>query len=179
MKKLFIDLVQLLPQRAQMAKIQCEYMYHTHNRGEYSLLEAVEFSLYCRQCRESHCVKACPREALERQPNNLMKRYNMRCIGCRSCVLSCPFGTIFPEVINYVTSKCDYCLNQLNDNPDYVPLCVKTAPEGTLRMVDYSLPEDSRSAPQGGPKNTGVSEFLVGDYLLVKTPNWRFKEKLG
>jgi len=23
------------------------------------------------------------------------------------------------------------------------------------------------------------NEFLVGDYLLVKTPNWRFKEKLG
>jgi Fe-S-cluster-containing dehydrogenase component len=167
MKRLFIDLEQLLPQKAQLNTIQCEYLFHSQNKGEYSLLEAAEFAVYCRQCKDSHCVRSCPKEALEKQAGNLIKRYNMRCIGCRSCVLACPFGTIFPEVINYVTSKCDYCLSQLADNPDYVPLCVKTAPSGAFKMVETS------------GDFLGVNEFLVGDYLLVKTPNWRFKEKIG
>jgi len=167
MKKLLIDLEKLIPLRAQLNTIQCEYLFHSQNWGEYSLLEAAEFSVYCRQCKDSHCIKACPKEALEKQASNLVKRYNLRCIGCRSCVLSCPFGTIFPEVINYVTSKCDFCLNQLNGNPDYLPLCVKTAPPETLQMAERT------------PETLAKNEFLVGDYLLVKTPNWRSKENLG
>lgn len=165
MKKLLIDLVRLLTQKEGLNNIQCEYLYHVQNKGELSLLEVAEFSVYCRQCKDSHCVKACPKEALERQETNLIKRYNLRCVGCRSCVLACPFGTIFPEVINYVTSKCDYCLNQLREKDNYLPLCVKTAPSGTFQIVEKSA------------ENLEGNEFLVGDYLVVKTPNWRFKEK--
>ena len=164
MKKLFIDMEELLLNKEKIADIQCEYLYHVHNRGEFSLLEVAEFSVYCRQCQNSHCVKACPKEALERQSNHLIKRYNMRCIGCKSCVLACPFGTIFPEVINYVTSKCDYCLSQLKNNKNHIPLCVKTAPPKTFQMVEKDA------------ENPAENEFFVGDHLVVKTPNWRAKE---
>ncbi|MGE5558645.1 MAG: 4Fe-4S dicluster domain-containing protein [Bacillota bacterium] len=164
MKKLLIHMEELLRHKEKIADIQCEYLYHVANKGDYSLLEIAEFSVYCRQCKNSHCVKACPRDALERQENNAIKRYNLRCIGCRSCVLACPFGTILPEVINYVSAKCDLCLNQLRENEDYLPLCAKTAPPQTLEMV-----ERTEEKPQD-------SEFFVGDHLAVKTPNWRNKE---
>lgn len=164
LKRLLIDIPALLASGVPAGRIECEYMFHRVNPGVFSLLEVAEFAAYCRQCQEAFCVTACPKEALERQAGGAVKRYNMRCVGCKSCVLACPFGTIFPEVINYVTAKCDLCLDQLGEDPDYVPLCAQTAPAGTLIMKDISA-ED--------PKN---HIFFAGERLAVRSPNWRRKE---
>lgn len=163
MKKLFIDVPALIDSGVEAGTIDCEYGYHRNNEGVSSLMEVVEFAAYCRQCPEAFCVLSCPKEALERQETGVIKRYNMRCVGCKSCVLACPFGTIFPEVINYLSSKCDYCLNQLNDNPEHVPACVKTAPANTFQMKEVEEQPEHYV-------------FFVGDHLAVKSPSWRQKE---
>jgi Fe-S-cluster-containing dehydrogenase component len=163
LKRLYIDIPALMESGVDAHEIKCEYMYHQKNNGAFSLLEVAEFSVYCRQCKEAFCIDACPKEALEHQENGMIKRYNMRCVGCKSCVLACPFGTIFPEVINYVTSKCDFCLNQLEQNPDYKPACVQTAPLNTFMMKEVA--ED--------PK---LNIFFVGNHLAVRAPSWLNKE---
>lgn len=103
-------------------------------------------------------------EALEHLESGLIKRYNMRCVGCKSCALACPFGTIFPEVMNYITSKCDFCLNQLTDDPDYIPACVRTAPKGTIVM---------REIDEEDPDN---NIYFYGDHVAIKSQHWRKKE---
>jgi len=163
LKRLYIDIPALLEPGVDAHEIKCEYMYHQKNNGAFSLLEIAEFSAYCRQCKEAFCVDACPKEALEHQENRMIKRYNMRCVGCKSCILACPFGTIFPEVINYVTSKCDFCLNQLEQKPDYEPACVQTAPVNSFVMKEVM--EDPK-------KNI----FFIGNHLAVRTPGWLSKE---
>ncbi len=164
MKRLLIDIPALIESEVPADQIECEYMFHRQNHGPFSLLEIAEFALYCRQCEEAFCIKACPKEALEHQENGVIKRYNMRCVGCKSCVIACPFGTIFPEVINYVTSNCDFCLNQLQENPDYQPACVKTAPSNTFSMQDIEKddPDDQL--------------FFCGEHLAIKSPSWLYKE---
>ena len=107
---------------------------------------------------------ACPKDALERQQSGVVKRYNMRCVGCKSCILACPFGTLFPEVINYITAHCDYCLSQLKTDPEYQPLCVRTAPPGSFRMEE--IREEDPEA----------HVYLVGEYAAVHSPSWRRKE---
>jgi len=165
LKKLFIDIPLLLASNGQIEKIECEYMYHrAGNQGPFSLLEMAEFAVYCRQCSDAFCVSACPKEALERQENGSIKRYNMRCVGCKSCILACPFGCIFPEVINYITAKCDLCLNQLDGNPDYIPACVKTAPANSFLMKEVD---------QEDPKN---HIFFAGEHLVIHSQSWRKKE---
>lgn len=164
MKKLFIDIPALLESGVSADNIQCEYMFHRKNNGHFSLLEVAEFAAYCRQCKEAFCVDACPKEALEHQENGMIKRYNMRCVGCKSCIIACPFGTIFPEVINYVTSKCDFCLNQLNKFPDYQPACVKTAPNNSFLIKDFEAEDRTRHI------------YFVGQHLAVKSPSWLVKE---
>lgn len=164
MKKLFIDIPVLMEAAPSSNKIECEYLFHRKNNGTFNLLEVAEFAVYCRQCKEAFCVSACPKEALEQQENNTIKRYNMRCVGCKSCVLACPFGTIFPEVINYITSKCDYCLNQLFENSDYKPACVKTAPANTFQIKDFEKEEPEKNI------------FFVSEHLAIKSNNWKFKE---
>ncbi len=165
LKRLFIDIPALLASGVPADKIECEYMFHRTNPGTFSLLEVAEFAAYCRQCKDAFCVAACPKEALERQENGAVKRFNMRCVGCKSCVLACPFGTIFPEVINYITAKCDLCLNQREGDPDYVPACVKSAPPGT-----FSMEEIEKEVPE-------KHIYLVGDNLAIKSPSWRHKEE--
>jgi Fe-S-cluster-containing dehydrogenase component len=164
LKRLFIDVPALLASGVSAETIACEYLFHRVNPGPFSLLEVAEFASYCRQCREAFCVKACPKEALERQANGTIKRYNMRCVGCKSCVLACPFGTIIPEVINYVSAHCDLCLNQLEADPQYQPLCVRTAPPGTFTMKEVAGEDPAQQI------------YLVGERLAVKSPNWRRKE---
>lgn len=164
MKKLYIDLPVLLKSGEKAKDIQCEYGYHRNNDGVVSLLEVAQFAAYCRQCPEAFCVETCPKEALERLDSGLVKRYNMRCVGCKSCVLACPFGTIHPDVMNYLSSKCDYCLKKLEANKDYIPSCVKTAPEGSFEMKEIE-PNPERFI------------FAVSDHLVVKSPNWRAREE--
>jgi Fe-S-cluster-containing dehydrogenase component len=164
LKRLFIDVAALLEAGAPAEQIECEYLFHRTNPGPFSILEVAQFAVYCRQCKEAFCVAACPKEALERQENGTVKRYNMRCVGCKSCVLACPFGTLLPEIINYVTAKCDLCLNQLADDPEYVPLCAKTAPAGTFTMMDIEAEDPAKQI------------FFAGEHLAVRSPSWLRKE---
>ena len=164
MKKLFIDIPELINSGISLEKIECEYMYHRENDGHFSLLEVAEFSAYCRQCKDAFCVSACPKEALERLDNGTIKRFNMRCVGCKSCVLACPFGTIFPEIINYVTAKCDYCLSKLEADPDYLPVCTNTAPNNTFMVVELDEEDPKKNI------------FFAGEHLAVKSHNWKYKE---
>jgi len=164
MKRLYIDIPALIKSDVPAEQISCEYMFHSDNKGLFSILEVAEFAVYCRQCKEAFCVDACPKEAIEHQPNGTITRYNMRCVGCKSCTLACPFGTIFPEVINYVSSKCDYCLNQLEEYPEYSPSCVLTAPKDTFRIAEFTNEEPEKNI------------YFIGDHLAVKSNNWRKKE---
>ena len=164
MKKLLIDIPQLLDSGADAEKIECEYLYHRENRGQLTLLEIAQFAGYCRQCTDAFCVSACPKDALERSERGTVKRYNMRCVGCKSCVLACPFGTIFPEVMNYITSACDYCLNQLIEDPDYQPACVESAPDNSFRMVELL------------EENPEKHLYFAGEHLALRNPSWRQKE---
>ncbi|MEA2103968.1 MAG: 4Fe-4S dicluster domain-containing protein [Candidatus Cloacimonadota bacterium] len=165
MKKLLIDLPKIIKDPQALEKIDCGYLYHEGaNRGVFSLIELAEFGVYCRQCKDAFCVAACPKDALERTETNLIKRYNMRCVGCNSCALACPFGTIFPETINYLTAKCDYCLNQITEDPNYKPLCVLTAENDGIQIADLE------------EENPAENLFFVGEHIAVRTKSWRAKE---
>lgn len=163
-KRLFIDIPAVINSGSPADKIKCGYLFHNRNNGAYSLLEVAQFAVYCRQCKDAFCVSACPREALEHLENGTIKRYNMLCVGCKSCVLACPFGTIFPEVINYISSKCDYCLNQLEENPDYIPACVESAPDNSFCIKEFESEEP------------GNNIFFSGEHLAIKSHSWRKKE---
>ncbi|MEJ2055026.1 MAG: hypothetical protein P8X42_13980, partial [Calditrichaceae bacterium] len=62
------------------------------------------------------------------------------------------------------SSKCDFCLNQLKENPDYIPACAKTAPENTMIMkeIQNESPEEHI--------------YFYGDHVAVKSPSWLRKE---
>lgn len=156
MKRLFVDLE--ICRKCEECTAKCSYPYHPENKGVISLLEMVTAMEVCRKCEEAPCVAACPKEALEKQADGNLKRYSMRCIGCNTCTLACPFGTMYPEIIPYLGSQCDYCAGRLGDGEE--PLCVKTCPEGAVKFIEVEESEE---------KNI----HFVGDNLAVHAIPWK------
>ncbi len=161
--RLWVDLDRCAAGECRGCVIQCSYYYHPQapgNTGIISVVELATYALVCRRCQESHCVKACPAEALQQQADRggLLIRHAMRCVSCKSCSHACPYGTIYPSHVPLLIHNCDYCLDRRDSGDE--PLCVRTCPHGALglRRADIALDEHT---------------FLVGDHLIVHSTHWR------
>ncbi len=157
MKKLFVDLDKCRSCKSCLAN--CAYYYHKDNNGLNSLIEYLTFAVICRRCEDAPCIASCYHEALYKLDDGRVKRSNYLCTSCKSCYLACPFGTILPEMLDYITPNCDACINKQEVS------CAKTCPHGAIETKD--IEEEN---PQEGI-------FFVGDKFAVKTTKW-FKEDL-
>lgn len=158
-KRLYIDLEKC--RECDTCEVKCSYFYHPFNNGIAYLREIGEFATTCRQCDKAPCVTSCPCDALEKQDNGIVKRYNMRCVSCNTCSYACPFGTILPELIPYATSRCDYCIKRLQENEE--PLCVQGCDNDALKYGDFE-------------PNEKKYEILVNDNLIVRSIPWKKEE---
>ncbi|MFH1854606.1 MAG: 4Fe-4S dicluster domain-containing protein [Candidatus Omnitrophota bacterium] len=156
MKRLFIDLEKLYSRETPTA--ECSYYYHPENSGITRLREMGQYLYICRKCEEAPCVSACPKEALEKQPDGVVKRYTMRCISCKSCSLACPFGAIPVDTVPYIVSGCDACIDRC-DNDD--PLCSKTCSiSGAIKFIEIEESEKD-------------DIFLISKNIAVHAKPWK------
>jgi Fe-S-cluster-containing dehydrogenase component len=86
----------------------------------------------CMHCLEPSCVSACLVGGLRKTPEGPVVYDPGRCIGCRYCMLACPF-----EVPRYEWSevaplmrKCDLCAERLGRGER--PACVEACPHDVL-----------------------------------------------
>jgi carbon-monoxide dehydrogenase iron sulfur subunit len=102
---------------------------HVEPFGSYGL------PLQCRHCEDAPCVTICPTKAVQRPseggPVLLDQRY---CIGCKFCLLVCPFGVIDLSRDGKATVKCDLCIERTEAGQE--PACVAGCPTGALRYCD-------------------------------------------
>jgi len=152
MKRLLVDLD--ICAKCDECGMRCSYVQHPLNNGITSLRELAHFAVICRKCDDAPCVASCPWEALEMQPYNMLKRYMMRCTSCKSCSRACPFGTIYPETIPYVTARCDYCLGRLAEGQS--PICLESCSHGGIKFGEFEESKEEKI-------------FKIGENLLVKT----------
>ncbi len=74
----------------------------------------------CQNCDHASCAEVCPSGACKKDPVLGVTVINPRvCIGCKSCVLACPFGVPVFDRVEGISIKCDYC----GGDPKCVPAC--------------------------------------------------------
>jgi carbon-monoxide dehydrogenase iron sulfur subunit len=87
----------------------------------------VSFAVSCRHCEEPLCVKACITGALHIE-NGIICTDKEKCVGCYTCILSCPYGCIMPAEDGQVIQKCELCAK----NEGGTPACVKGCPNKAI-----------------------------------------------
>jgi len=89
----------------------------------------ISFAVSCRHCREPLCVKGCITGALTVE-DGVVNIDKERCVGCYTCILSCPFGAVAesPEPEQGPVKKCELCVK----TTEGTPACVRGCPNGAI-----------------------------------------------
>ncbi len=90
----------------------------------------------CMHCLEPSCVSACLVGGLTKSPEGPVIYDPDKCIGCRYCMLACPFHVPryeWDKIVPFV-KKCDMCVDRLREGK--IPACVEICPEKALEFGD-------------------------------------------
>ena len=84
-------------------------------------------------CNDPSCVSACIVGALTKQPKGAVIYDAAKCIGCRYCMVACPFQIPAYEYHNALTPevrKCTFCFESIKGGE--LPACVQVCPREVI-----------------------------------------------
>jgi carbon-monoxide dehydrogenase iron sulfur subunit len=99
--------------------------------------------MQCRHCENAPCITVCPTKAIHRQHAACPERGRGEgpvlidhdlCIGCKYCLMVCPFGVIDVSSDGKVMVKCDLCFERAKQGQE--PACVEACSTKALRFAD-------------------------------------------
>ena len=131
----------------------------------------------CRQCDDAPCANVCPVGALEFGKDHI-EIHEEICIGCKMCVMACPFGAIRPEselmpsvdyhyepeIFQFIESsigeksvaiKCDLC-----EGREGGPACVEVCPTQALMFVTPNTMETEVVSPKAKKSVAMLVKFM-------------------
>lgn len=116
-----------------------------------------DYIVLCNHCDEPPCVRVCPTKAtFKNEPNGVVAMDYHRCIGCRFCMVACPYGARSfnwedprPHIEEYndefasrtrgVVEKCNFCSERLVLGEE--PACLEAVKEtGAIVFGDLNDP---------------------------------------
>ncbi len=88
----------------------------------------------CMHCLDPACASVCFSRAIERREDGAVVYYPDLCVGCRYCMVACPFDVAkyewespFPAVM-----KCQFCSSRLENHE--VPACISVCPTHVMEF---------------------------------------------
>lgn len=101
----------------------------------------VRMPVQCRQCEDAPCALGCPTGAIVQEGGRVHIR-EKNCVGCKVCVMVCPFGAITVKnesdgrtggrTNRGVARKCDLCA----ETGRSAPACAEACPTKAVTLVD-------------------------------------------
>lgn len=90
--------------------------------------------MQCRHCEEAPCIAVCPTGAIRRRKaDDPVLIDQERCIGCKYCIVVCPFGVIDVSHDGRAVVKCDLCIERTKAGQE--PACVEACPTKALSLA--------------------------------------------
>jgi Fe-S-cluster-containing dehydrogenase component len=175
----------------------CEAMHHLSPQKEWlKVLKMQDNELsapywqptLCFHCDHPPCVKVCPVDATYKRTDGIVLIDNERCVGCRFCMVACPYSArvfdwsepvLSDEVASQpyspetscppkkgTVSKCDFCPDK--SRAGELPPCVHACPNGVFYFGD-----ENEDAVTNGTETVSLAK------LLKEKSAYRFMEDLG
>ncbi len=132
--------------------------------GQYPAVRKYFLPRMCMHCQNPSCVEVCPTGASSQRDDGLVTIDEDKCIGCKYCIVACPYGArylnadnggyygreLLPnERIGYkehnlgVATKCDFCLHRLEKGEQ--PACVRSCIAEARYFGDLEDPDSQIS----------------------------------
>lgn len=100
------------------------------DKGAYPNLSFHFLPRLCNNCEDAPCLNLCPTGATYRTKQDGVVHVDRDiCIGCRICVVACPYGSRFVNPLTNTADKCDFCYHRITKgmNPACVDACTGRA----------------------------------------------------
>ena len=108
--------------------------YYPKNIGTLTWRQRPTFVKFqCMHCNDPSCVSACIVGALTKQDNGAVVYDPAKCIGCRYCMVACPFQVPAYEYDNALTPqvrKCTFCFEEIKAGG--LPACAQVCPREVI-----------------------------------------------
>jgi formate dehydrogenase iron-sulfur subunit len=93
----------------------------------------VDVKVQCMHCDHPACVSACIVGAFSKHENGAITWDTDMCIGCRYCMVACPFQVPafeYEKALDPMIMKCDFCFERTKEGK--IPACVSICPVEAL-----------------------------------------------
>ena len=112
-------------------------------------------ALACLHCHNAPCAASCPTGALELLENGMVTVNRSACIGCRACLIVCPFGVPRFDDDDKM-EKCTLCKDRIMEGLE--PACVRTCP---TQALTFECREEPVSDVEAAGDGRGLSKPAV------------------
>ncbi|MEO3383511.1 formate-dependent uric acid utilization protein AegA [Enterobacter soli] len=109
---------------------------HFHPRITVLRSGARKSPVTCHHCENAPCAQSCPNGAISKSHDSVQVN-QQKCIGCKACVVACPFGTMEIIVtplnngsVKATAHKCDLCVQRPQG-----PACIENCPADVLTLA--------------------------------------------
>jgi tetrathionate reductase subunit B len=97
----------------------------------------------CNNCRKAPCVDVCPTRASQYDEDGTVQIEDNKCIGCKLCVVACPYKQRFVNPDKKTADKCSLCMHRVQQG--LAPSCVNTCISGARTFGDFNDPDSKVS----------------------------------
>jgi len=142
------------------------------NRVEKANGQARYVKRQCMHCIEPACASACPVRAIDKKPGGPVAYDGSRCMGCRYCMVACPFGVPKYQYSSAtpLVRKCTFCAGRQAEGK--MPACAEVCPSGALTFGRRGeLVEEARRRVYGNPDK--YVQHIYGEHEAGGT-NWLY-----
>ena len=100
-------------------------------------------TVQCNHCDNAPCVQVCPTKASYKRRDGIVLVDNNVCIGCKYCIVACPYQARVWNEERGTPGKCVLCVTRVTKGVQ--PACVLACPSKARTFGDLDDPESDIS----------------------------------